>query len=59
MATKPADDRPTVEVVKSSYQPSKAELEEPIELPRGLTPEQVGRALVRDVKVRTIPRPRG
>ncbi|MCY3789096.1 MAG: hypothetical protein OXH63_09950 [Gemmatimonadetes bacterium] len=54
----PPEDRPTVEVVNSTYQPSKAELEEAIELPRGLTPDQVGQALMRQVNVRKIPRPR-
>ena len=49
---------PTVEVVKSTYQPSKAELEADLRLPHGLKPEQVGRALMGTVNVRTIPRPR-
>ena len=49
---------PAVEVVKSTYQPSKADLEEDLRLPGGLSPEQVGRAITRTVNVRTIPRPR-
>ena len=49
---------PTVEVVKSTYQPSKAELEEDLRLPKGYTPEDVARALTRTVNVRHIPRPR-
>ena len=31
-----------VTLVRSSYQPSKAELEEPIEFPDDLTPEELG-----------------
>lgn len=59
MTAKPKETEPSaVEVVKSTYQPSKAELEEDLRLPRGLTPEQVGCALVRTVNVRTTPRPR-
>ena len=57
MTTKP-EPRREVEVVRSTYQPSKAELEEDLRLPNGLTPEQAGRALTRTVKASTIHRPK-
>ncbi len=38
-------------VKRHSYQPSKAELEEPIVLPAGTTPEDLGRAAVMPVTV--------
>ena len=47
-----------VEVVHPSYQPSKAEMGEPIEFPPGTTPEDLARAVMQPVKVRYIPRPR-
>lgn len=47
-------ERPTVEIPEQSYQPSKAELEEPIEVPAA-TFEEAVRALVRPVKVQRIP----
>ena len=50
-------DRPLVELAKSSYQPSKAELEEPIDL-GDMTPEEVAKALLQPVNVRYISRPR-
>jgi len=50
MQTKP-EDRPTVRVKHHSYQPSKAELEEPIILPPGTTPEDLARAAVTPVNV--------
>ena len=40
-----------VEVLPYSYQPSKAELEEDVEI--DATPEELGDALMRDVTVRT------
>ena len=54
----------TVEMVKSSYQPTKAELEEEIELdfPEGLSDserfEALGDAMVQPVKARWIEKPR-
>ena len=48
--------RPTVEVVDSRYQPSKAELEEEFSLP-DFTPEDVARALTHPVDVRYVSRP--
>lgn len=47
-----------VELVHPSYQPSKAELEEPIEFPEGTTPEDLAWAVTRPVKVRYISRPK-
>ena len=54
MSKKPKD-RPTVELVDPSYQPSKAEKEEEISLPNteGKTPRDVARALTRTVEVGT------
>ena len=49
--------RPLVELAKSSYQPSKAELEGTIGL-GDLTPEEVAKALLRPVDVRYISHPR-
>ena len=43
--------KPVVEVLPYSYQPSKAELEEEVEI--DATPEELGDALMRDVTVRT------
>lgn len=43
--------RPVVRVKPHSYQPSKAELEEPIRLPQGTTPEDLARAAVTPVTV--------
>ena len=49
-------DRPVVNLVKSTYQPSKAELEEIIDL-GDTDPEDVARALLRPVGVRVVSRP--
>ena len=43
-----------VELAHPSYQPSKAELEEPIEFPEGTTPEDLARALTQPVEVRYV-----
>ena len=48
---------PVVELVRSSYQPSKAEQEEIVEFPEGTTPEDVARAVTRTVEVRWKVRP--
>ena len=49
---RPAEsDRPVVRVKPPSYQPSKADLEEEIELPPGTTPEDLARAAVTPVTV--------
>ena len=47
-----------VELVRSDYQPTKAELEEEWEVPEGLTFEQITKALLRPVKIRWLDRPR-
>ena len=44
-------DRPIVRVKPHAYQPSKAELEQEIQLPAGTTPEAVARAAVTPVSV--------
>ena len=51
------DDKPVVDLVRAAYQPSKAELEEEIKLPEGTTPEDLARAVTRQVTVRWKPRP--
>lgn len=50
--------RPTVTLVDNRYQPSKSELEEPIAFPKGTTPLSLVRALLRTVRVKTIPAPK-
>ena len=44
--------KPVIELPPSSYQPSKAELEEEIHIP--MTPEELARAVGRQVVVREI-----
>lgn len=51
-----SEERPVVGVVRSAYQPSKAELEADMRI--DATPEQAARAVMRRVKVRTIRRPK-
>ena len=46
----------TVEVVDSSYQPSKAELEEDMSIDK--TPDKVAKALTQTVNVRRVKNPR-
>ena len=48
--------RPVVKIVSSSYQPSKAELEEEVAL-EGATVARVSQALMRTVKVKTLRKP--
>ena len=54
--TKPAAAPPReVELAHPSYQPSKAEKEEPIEFPEGTTtPEDLARALTQPARVRYV-----
>ena len=47
---------PVVEFVHPSYQPSKAELEEPIEFPEGTTPDDLAWALMQPARVRYVRR---
>jgi hypothetical protein len=44
-------DRPVVRVKPHTYQPSAAELNEPIAFPAGTTPEDLARALVTPVTI--------
>lgn len=46
-----------VTLARSSYQPSKAELEEPIEFPEGTTPDDLARAVMRPADITWKPRP--
>ena len=48
----------TVELVRSDYQPTKAELEEEWEVPEGVTLEEITKAVLQPVKVRWIDKPR-
>ena len=47
-----------VEIVATSYQPTKAECEELITFPEGTTPEDIAKALTRPVNIRWTPRPK-
>ena len=49
--------KPTVTLVNSRYQPTKAEMEEPLEFPEGTTPEDVAKVITRDVNIRWTDRP--
>ena len=50
--TNPADPptRPEIELTHPSYQPSKAEKEEPIEFPKGTAPDVLARALMQPAR---------
>ena len=55
-----ADDKPTrrpVTLVRSSYQPSKAEQEELIECPEGTTPDDLAESAVQAIDVTWKERP--
>lgn len=56
-SAKKHNSKPVVELVKSTYQPSKKELNEDMRIANA-TPEEVARALLRSVDVRFIPRPK-
>ena len=51
----------TIKIVRSTYQPSKAELEDDSRLvvPSGTTPEQLAGALLRPATIRHIDKPKG
>ena len=49
--------KPTVEIVKKSYQPSIDELNEHLEFREGVTPERIAKGLVTPVNVKYIDRP--
>ena len=44
-------DAPVVRVKRHAYQPTRAELREPVVLPPGTTPEDLARAAVRVVRI--------
>lgn len=50
-------EQPVIELVRSSYQPSKAELEEELTLPEWTAPEELARAVTRTVRVKWRARP--
>ena len=50
-------DKPVVSLVRNDYQPSQAELEEPVEFPEGTTPDDLARAVMRDVTIIRKARP--
>ena len=54
MASRRNSSPPKIEIAHSSYQPTKAEKEEPMEFPKGTTPENLARALTRPVRVKYI-----
>lgn len=43
--------RKPVTLVRSSYQPTKAEKEEPVEFPEGTTPDELAEAVVQPVNI--------
>ena len=54
MATKKRRKSRKIKLEHPSYQPSKAELEEPIEFPEGTTPDDIARALTETVEIRHV-----
>ena len=55
MTTKSTQTSPReIELAHPSYQPSKAEKEEPLEFPKGTTPNDLARALMRPARVRYV-----
>ena len=56
--TKEKPTRRPVTLVRSSYQPSKAEQDEPLEFPKGTTPDDLAKAVVRAVDVTWKNRPK-
>ena len=52
MGSETVKKRPVVEVADSGYQPTKAEMEEDVSI--GATPEELLRAVVRDVQVKVV-----
>lgn len=49
-----------VEIVRTTYQPTKAEKEEEIDLSHleGMTPDEMADAVVQDIEIKYISRPR-
>lgn len=56
MTEKPKPKR-RVTLVRSSYQPSKKELEKPVEFPDDLTPDELAEAVVQPVEIDWKDRP--
>ena len=56
MSKKPKAKR-RVSLVRSSYQPSKKELEKPVEFPDDLTPDELAEAVVQPVDIDWKDRP--
>ena len=54
---KPSKPR-TVELVRSAYQPTRAEMEEEWDAPESLTLEQITRAVLQPVRIRRVDQPR-
>lgn len=48
----------SVELVRSSYQPTKAEREEEWDVPEGLTLEQITKAVLQPATIRWVGKPR-
>ena len=48
---------PLVTLVRSTYQPSAAEIDEPVEFPEELTPEDLVKAVIAPVKIKWTERP--
>ena len=46
-----------VTLVNSRYQPTKAEMEKPLEFPEGTTPDDVAKAVMHDANVRWVDQP--
>ncbi len=46
-----------VTLVDSTYQPTKAELDEPIIVPGGMTAEALARLVMRPVEIQRVPHP--
>ena len=55
--TKPKPNSRPVTLVRSSYQPSKAEQKKPIEFPEGTTPDDLAESVVQAVDVTWKHRP--
>ena len=59
MTTEKKSERPTVELVRSIYQPSKKELEETINFgDLDLDPEDVAKMIMQPVNIRYVSRPK-
>ena len=57
MSDRPKKHPRTVKLARSAYQPNKDELEEPIEFPEEVTPEDMAKAVVTPAKIKWTKRP--